>query len=334
MEREKLKANNNAGDVLKNGYASSRKVNYFFVALARAAGFNATEVYVSPRSRQFFNPDAQETGQLSADVVDVRLVSGDLYLDPACAVCPYGLLPWYETSATGLRLDHDGGTMVTTSRSHPQDAVVARHADLHLSSDGTLQGTLSVEYQGIRAIERRGEGWRQDEFGKEKMFTDAITRELPPGSRFKMNSISGWDQNSRTIKVLGDVEIAGAVVPAGHRLLLTSAVLHAGEGPILQLAERTYPVYFRVPFEVSDDVVLHFPPGFHVNSLPNSVKIPAGAANYELNVHPEGDVLRLTRDLSISGFLFALKDYPALRGFYAKAHQNDGQQIILASAKP
>lgn len=91
--REKLKTNSNAGDVLKNGYGTGRDINFFFVALARAAGFNATEVYLAPRSLEFFHPDAQEPRQLSADIVDVRLTSGDEYLDPACAACPYGLFP-------------------------------------------------------------------------------------------------------------------------------------------------------------------------------------------------------------------------------------------------
>jgi hypothetical protein len=333
-EREKLKVNNNAGDVLKNGYATTREVNFFFVALARAAGFNATEVYVSPRNHQFFNPEAQETRQLTADVVDVRLVSGDLYLDPACAGCPYGLLPWYETKAPGLRPDHDGGEMVSTSAPKPEDAVMARHADLQITSDG-LQGTLTVDYTGIWAIEMRDSAWHQDETGREKMFTDDISNGLPPGSHFKLTSMSGWDHSSGTIRVQGDVEIAGALVPAGHRLLLTTAVLHAGQPAILQPSERTYPIYYQFPFKLHDEVVLHIPPEFRVNSLPNSVRMPAGAANYELGVHPESNGILLTRDLSVSDFLFSVKAYPALRSFYAKAHQDDEQQIVLlASAKP
>lgn len=181
----------------------------------------------------------------------------------------------------------------------------------------------------------RGEGWKQDQAGREKLLSDAIRKDLPTGSQFKLTSMTGWDQHSGTIHVQGDVDVTGAIVSAGHRLLLTAAVLHAGQGTYFQQASRIYPVYYRFPFQLRDEVVMHFPPEFRADSLPNSVKMPAGTANYEFEIHPEGNGLRLTRDLSISAFLFGVADYPALQDFYAKAHQDDERQIMLvASAKP
>lgn len=56
-KREKLKDNNNVEDVLKHGYGSPQDINRFFVALARAAGFEADWVNIAPRNRNFFHPE-------------------------------------------------------------------------------------------------------------------------------------------------------------------------------------------------------------------------------------------------------------------------------------
>jgi hypothetical protein len=331
-KREKLKANNNAGDVLKNGYGTERDINFLYVAMVRAAGMDATEIYLAPRNRRLFNPDGQETRQLAADIIDVRRVSGDVYLDPSCGVCPYGLLPWYETATRGIKLDHSGGQIVSTPPSKPADALLVRHADLNVVDDGTLRGTFSADFQGIRAIQVRERGQNEDEVGREKSVGDDVRDGLPPGSQFKVTSMSGWEKKSGSIRVQGDVELAGAAVPAGRRLLVTIGPLQAGRKPIFQEAQRIYPIYYQYPFVQEDDVVVHFPANLHVDSLPNSLSIPAGAANYNSTVRAAGDGLLLTRSFSIDGFLFSVNDYPSLQNFYAKAHQNDEQQVVLIAS--
>jgi hypothetical protein len=69
---EKLKENSNVEDVLHRGYAYGTQINYLFVGLARAAGFDASEVYVAPRDEELFLPERNEVGQLSDELTWVR----------------------------------------------------------------------------------------------------------------------------------------------------------------------------------------------------------------------------------------------------------------------
>jgi hypothetical protein len=100
-KHENLKANENAEDVLKHGYGYGRQINYLFIGLARAAGFEANAVFVSPRNIAFFTPNSMDSSQLNADVVWVRAGTQEYYLDPAARYFPFGSLPWYESSAGG-----------------------------------------------------------------------------------------------------------------------------------------------------------------------------------------------------------------------------------------
>src|ERR1700683_5197098 len=53
-KHENLKPNMNVEDVLKRGYGTGRQINYLFIGLARAAGFESNAVFVASRNIYFF----------------------------------------------------------------------------------------------------------------------------------------------------------------------------------------------------------------------------------------------------------------------------------------
>src|SRR6202008_2984578 len=79
QKREKEKEINNVEDLLRMEYGNARQINWLFVGLARAAGFQASSVYISSRSQYFFNPTMMNASQLNSDVVLVKLEGKDIY---------------------------------------------------------------------------------------------------------------------------------------------------------------------------------------------------------------------------------------------------------------
>ena len=92
QKREKQKDINSVEDLWKRGYGDSLQINWLFLALARAAGFEAYSVFISPRSEYFFKPQVMNPFQLNGDVVLVKLNGKEVYCDPATAFAPFGLL--------------------------------------------------------------------------------------------------------------------------------------------------------------------------------------------------------------------------------------------------
>jgi len=105
VKRDNLKENKNVDDVLSRGYAFSNEVNLVFVALARAAGFEAYPIWVASRRKQLFQPRMYDPSQLDAMVVEVSLDGKVKYFDPATPYCPFDVLPWAETDTVGVRAD-------------------------------------------------------------------------------------------------------------------------------------------------------------------------------------------------------------------------------------
>jgi hypothetical protein len=331
-KREKLKDNENVEDVLKHGYANGRDINQLFVALARTAGFQAAIAWVAPRHLRFFHPELQDTEQINFDVVNVRLDSQDLYLDPSCSLCPFGLLPWYEGQAKGIRLDKDGGTFITTTALWSADARIESKTDLALAVDGTLEGKLQADFFGQKALGQRYEARDEDDAGRRKQITDLIRGWFPAGSSFDITTCTGWEGSPHPLHIEGTVRLPGFALAAGRRLLLPLGILDAGRHAPFQHAQRTHAVYFSYPYQNQEEITVRLPAGYRVETLPPPKQMPLGKGTYSLTAKQDGDVLRIVRQETIEDTFFPVESYPTLHSFFAGMKASDEQQAILQSA--
>ena len=331
-KREKLKDNNNVEDVLKHGYGSPQDINRFFVALARAAGFEADWVNIAPRNRNFFHPELQDTTQLEADIVVVALGSEKVYLDPACSFCPYGFLPWYETAAGGVRINKQGGEFVNTTTPKSSDALVERKLDVRLGADGKLEGKWTVNFRGQYALEHREDGRTQDETGRRKDLSEEIRKWFPANALLEITSMTGWEGSAEPLHVEGTLTLPEFGMSTGRRLLLPLSIMAPSHPGRFQTTQRKHPVYFRYPFQTVDEVTVQMPEGFKVESLPKSESTPAAsAAIFQVSCKQEGNQLRITRREGLEGFYFPLQYYEAIRNFFDMMKGKDDEKIVLQS---
>jgi transglutaminase-like putative cysteine protease len=330
---EKIKKNVNAEDVLKHGYGSARDINFLFVGLCRAAGFPANEVYVASRSETVFSPELQDTHQLEADVVWVRAGDKDLYLDPASKFIPYGMLPWVETSTSGLKVSKDGSEVVSTPIPESGDATWVRHAELDLNEEGAAVGKIEVDYTGHFAASWRQDERNDDEAGRKKEFSQAILAWLPSGSTFEVTSISNWDKIAEPVRVEGTVKIPSLGSAIGHRMLVPTTVFHEAYSTAFVTTKRVNIVYFHVPFEETDTLTFRAPAGFKIETVPGEKKINPGAVSYEISGTQTAGAAEVKRHLRVNAIIVPTEHYPALRAFFAGVKTNDDAQIVLRNAE-
>ena len=164
QKREKQKEVKNSEQVWKQGYGDGRQINWTFIALARAAGFQAYSVFVPRRSDHFFYEKNMNEQDLNDDVVLVKVNGKDIYCDPATKFAPLGLLPWPETGVQGLQLDKEGGAWVTTSLPDIGTSRIQRKANFRLDPNtGSLEGKLTVTFSGLEALSRRIQERKSDD---------------------------------------------------------------------------------------------------------------------------------------------------------------------------
>jgi len=329
QKRDKLKEIGNVEDLWKEGRGNARQINWLFVALARAAGFDAYSVYISARSQYFFKPEIMNASQLNGDVALVKLNGKDIYCDPGSKFASFGLLPWEETFVKGLRLDKDGGSWITTSLPESSTSTIARTAQLKLGDDGSLSGKLTITFSGLEALWRRSEERNEDETDRKKFLEDQVREYIPAGIEVELTNKPDWNSAAPTLTAVYDLKVPGWASAAGRRALLPVGLFAATEKQLFEHADRVHPVYFQFPFEKVDEVSIDLPLGWQVSSVPKPLDRDAKAAKYALKVESDKGTLHLTRTLQSSLLMIDTKYYGTLRSFYQTVRTGDEQQIIV-----
>jgi hypothetical protein len=331
-KRTKEKEAGNVQDVWNRGYGDGDDLDWLFLGLVRAAGFEAYPVYVSDRRNYFFTAQAMNPNELDASVVLVKLNGVDEYFDPGAAFTPFGLLEWAETGVAGLRLDKEGGTWIKSTLPKSSDSRVERKARLTLSEAGDLEGKLTVNFTGLEAMSRRVEELHSDDVEKKKYLEDQIKEYIPVGAEVDLINHPDWKSSSLPLVAEFNLKIQGWVSGAGRHAVMPATVFGATEKHIFESANRVYPVYFQFPFEREDDVTIDLPAGWQVQSLPAPQDLDRPAVGYKLNVEKDATSLRLTRKVKVDILMLETKYYSTVRNFFQGVRTGDEQQIVLQPA--
>ena len=332
QKRDKQKEIGNVEELWKQGRGNARQINWLFVALARAAGFDAYSVYISARSQYFFKPEIMNASQLDGDVALVKVNGKDIYCDPGSKFAPFGLLPWEETFVRGLRLDKEGGSWVDTSLPESSASTITRTAQLKLEDDGSLSGKLTITFSGLEALSRRNEERNEDETDRKKFLEDQVREYVPVGIEVELTNKPDWSAAAPTLTAVYDLKVPGWASGAGRRALLPVGLFGATEKQLFEHANRVHPVYFQFPFQKMDDVSIDLPLSWQVSSVPKPVDHDAKAAKYTLKVESDKGTLHLTRTLRSDLLMIDTKHYGTLRSFFQAVRTGDEQQIIVQPA--
>lgn len=329
LKREKEKEASNVEDVWKRGYGNGIELNWLFLALARAAGFEAYSVRASDRRNYFFNPNMMDASKLDSDLVLVKVNGKDMFFDPGAAFTPFGMLEWEETAAAGLRLDKDGGQWIRTMLPESSDSQIDRKADLKVDDTGDIEGKLTVSYTGLEAMRRRRVERNQDDTERTKFLEDEVKDDIPATSEVQLTNKPDWSSSPAPLVAEFHLKIPGWVSNAGHKALLPVGFFSASEKNVFDHAQRVYPIYFEYPSEKTDDIMISLPLGWQLSSLPREQNVDAKAARYLLKAENDSGSLHLSRKLSIDLLLLDTKYYPALRYFFQAVRTGDEEQVLL-----
>jgi hypothetical protein len=330
-EREsyaKLK-NNNVEDVWKNGVAWGGEVNLLFLALVRAAGFEAYFVRISGRSEYFFNPKRMNASELDANAVLVKSEGKDLFLDPATKFAPFGLLPWPETGATGLRLDKQGGTWVKTSVPESSTCKVIRQADLKLDDEGNLEGTVTVTLTGLEALRLRLNERFNDDTQRKENLQEELEYAIPAHAEVQLKEQPDWNSSDEKIVVKYEVRIPGWASPAGKRELLPLGLFSGDQKHSFEHTQRAYPIYFAFMFQTEDQTRIALPPGWKLDSLPKETHLDVRAAEYRIQADNRDNTLEIARTLRSDILLLPVTSYSTLHAFYQQVRSGDDAQAVV-----
>ena len=329
-----LKPNENVMDVFTRDYGTRNDIAELFVALARAAGYQADLLRVSSRRDRVFDPKLLSESQLRDEIVRVKVNGSDLFLDPGTRFCPFGLVAWFYTSVPALQLDKNGGTFEVVPTATADKSVTHRNADVMINADGSMQSDVTVEFKGDDALQHRLAALESDEAGRKQSLEDELRSWLAFGATVELKDVHGWESSEEPLVAHFVVEAGGFATVAANRLVVPGNLFRSMQTEAFTTSERRYPVYFPYTYEEIDRVTLHIPEGYSVDIVPDGQDVRLPSSRFITTRSLKKNELLLTRALVVNSIYFHPEQYSALKGFFDKLKAADEEQIVMAQRAP
>ena len=326
-KREKLRDNRSATDVLKNGYGYRTELNRAFLAMARAAGFDAQPVDTSQRDEIFTDglPDASSLEEICAVMVGDKMQ----VFDPGTAFLPFGQLAWDNAACAAIRMPKKGEAVwVQTPALRAADARMERIADLKLDGD-VLSGTVRLVALGQQALTRRWDVIHSDDAEAKKKFEDDAKEWFPEGSTVKLTKLSGTKSSDEPLTAEFDVTISGLGSEAGSKVLLPLSVFTSTSKNHFASEKRSLDLFFKHGWETSDKVTVTLPQDYAVDSLPMPRKLDYGALQYANDWKRADGKVTFTRTMMVDANYIPADKYPAVRAFFSGVVTADQDAAVL-----
>jgi hypothetical protein len=330
---EKLKPIKDAEDVWKQQSGTDDDMALLYVALGRAAGLTVWPMEVVDRSRAIFDPRFLRPGQLDDYIAVVQLDGKDVFLDPGQKMCPFGILHWKHTIASGFRLSDKGATLASTPAGTYKSSSTQRIADLTVDVDGSVKGTVRYIMSGPEALRWRQLALENDPEEIKKQFNESIRGDMPDGAEADFDHFLALDDYN--VNLLGTVKVSGNIGTAtGKHFFLPGLFFQShARHPFVSQDKRTVPIDVHFANSELDTVVYHLPEGFTVESAPQATSLSwPDHALLRIASQTKDNEITVARTFAYNYALLDSKEYNDLHDFYLKIATADQQQLVLTRA--
>jgi len=336
------KENRDPEDTLKTGMGTGRDVDSLFVALARAAGFEARWATLPDGGEVIYDRTTMEDPYFfQAYHAGVHVGGQWRFFDPATHQLPFGALRWQAEGQPAILMDEN--TREVERRNTPVTPAAANACKhfgmLRLAADGTLEGDVHIGYTGHPALEKRQKMTNQGEREWQKTFADEI-RNRWKGANVSDLRIENRDELGKPLLVLLHLSIPGYASRTGKRLFLQPAIFQAGAAPIFSAKTREQPVYFHYSWTEDDQYSFELPAGYALDSADKPAPVAADGINLRYEVHSSvvgASKLIYRRSLSLGTggpMVIPAEEYTGLKSVMDAVQRSDDHTVALKQAAP
>ena len=332
---DKLKTIKNAEDVWKQQSGTDDEITLLYIALARAAGLKVWPMKVVDRSRAIFDSSVLSASQLDDYIAIVEIGGKEVYLDPGQKMCPFGMLHWKHTMASGLRLTDKGPLLARTALATYKEAVVQRTAMFEIDEHGSVKGTARFVMLGPDALYWRQRALQNDEEEVKKQFNESMRSYLPDGVQGDFDHFLALDDYA--VNLIAFIKISGNLGTAtGKHFFLPGLFFESrARHPFVAQDKRTVPIDLHYADTEQDNVTYNLPPGYSVETTPQASDVTwPGSALLKITSTAKGGSVTVVRTFAHNFAFVPPENYNDLRNFYQKVATADQQQLVLTRATP
>jgi hypothetical protein len=334
QELKAFKGHASPEETLQRMAGQGSDINLLFAALAGALGFDARIALLCDREHMFFRWDRPLRAFLSSDDIAVKLGDHWLLFDPATPYLEPGMLRWQEEGLRVLISDPNEPVFVNTPLLPAMRSARRCRAELRLTEDGSLEGTVQYTFSG-----HTGREWKLH-------YQDLTAAEQEEDwKKGQQERVSGLELSDFEIKNVTDplqpliirykVYVPGYAARTGKRILLQPAFAEYNRPARYTASVRKSDLYYKFPWSEDDDVTIELPAGWLVDQPVQPVNLKAGTVgeyNADLLKTKDGRRLIYRRrfDWGLNGGILVDADnYGSVKKVFDSIQEQDAHTIAL-----
>ena len=319
---------------MKNKSASSQYIDLLFGSMAHTLGYETAVVFAANRKKMVFDPEMTNEAFLHPACVAILVNKEWKYFNPGVKYLPFGSLVWYEQSVWALLVGDKGYSWEKTPILAPEKSIAKRNGNFKLSEDGTLDGSVRIEFAGNTAIANRLDLYDETLDKQIELVTNDAKVNLVP--EISDVSIENIDDINKPLIYKYKVHIPNYAQRTGKRLFLQPRFFEYGEDPLFSSSTRKYSVQFPYPWAEHDNLEITLPEGFSLDNAesPASIADPQniGALTVSIGITSDKRKLVYSRKFHFGGggnILFPPEVYQPLKNMFDAFNKSDSHTITL-----
>jgi hypothetical protein len=334
-QKEEIKTNKSTGDTYKRMQGTATDINELFASLATAAGFEARLAFGGDRSEKFFDPNQAHVSFIHFSSIAVKVNGEWRYYDPGSLFVPYGMLAWMEENTSVLLLGYKDYITTRTPLSGAQKSVAKRSGKFKLLEDGTLEGTVKIEYTGHLGFLYKMNNYDKSVNKREENLKEEVKKQMST-AEISSISIENVSDAEKPFVYQYKIRVPNYAQKTGKRLFMQPGFFEYGENPVFSTADRKYDVYFNYPWSETDDIEIEYPKNFSLDNAETPAPIAdrqqIGSLQIKISADKATNFIKYERRFFFGGggnILFKADLYQPLKKLFDEFHKADSHSLTL-----
>ncbi|HEX3249926.1 MAG TPA: DUF3857 and transglutaminase domain-containing protein [Pyrinomonadaceae bacterium] len=330
---EKLKENKKPSDTLKRGVGPGIDINLLFAAMVNAAGFEARVALLPDRGERLFDRNVVVPGALRPSNIAVHFGTTWKFFDPGLQFMAPGMLRWQEEGVDALIVD-ENPLWVRTPVTDAQKSKEKRTAKLRLDENGTLEGDVTVEYNGHLAVERKVLNEDDSPAQQEENLKEMVKSRLSSAELTNIVIENAADPVKPFVYKY-HVRVPEYAQRTGKRLFFQPGFFTKGISALFSAGTRQYPVYFHFPWAEEDKITIDLPKGYTLDNADRPAPINGGIySQHEIKMGITKDEATLVYNRSFffgnpDLLLFPVDRYDVIKQLFDEVNKADNHILAL-----
>lgn len=334
-QKDDIKPNKSTADTYRKMQGTSVDINELFASLATGLGYEARLAFGGDRSQKFFNPQLAHVSFIHFSSIAVKVDGQWKFYDPGSLYVPYGMLAWNEENTSVLLLGYKDYITTKTPMSAPDKSMANRTGKFKLSEDGTLEGTVRIEYTGHLSHLQKLDAYKDSAAKREEDLKAEIKKRISTAEISDIQ-VENVQDAEKPFVYQYKVRVPNYAQKTGKRLFVQPGFFEYGESPLFSTASRKYAIYFHYPWAEDDNVEIQLPKGFTLDNadapglLADPQKISALSIN--MSIDKASNSLIYKRKFYFGGgdnILFPVQAYQPLKTLFDAFQKADTHTITL-----